>query len=69
VNNYNIDATTLVSLIAQQEQAKLISLLVSANVMLEEDGVLSAVAYENWADRKEEGHQPNMVLKQVSGNE
>jgi hypothetical protein len=65
INNYHIDAMSLVGTLAAQEQEKIINALKAANVLFSDNGELFAVAYDNWADRAEEGHEPKISLKKV----
>jgi hypothetical protein len=65
INNYHIDAMSLVGTLAAQEQAKIIQALKAANVLFEQDGELFAVSYENWESRNDEGHEPQVSLKRV----
>jgi len=65
INNYHIDANSLLQTLVAQEQAKIINSLRAANVILEKDEQIFAVSYDNWAERDEDGHEPKISLKQV----
>lgn len=63
VNNYNIDAQSLVAWIAQNERNTIINGLIQSGVFRTEDGInLEALVYENWANRKEENHEPDIKI-------
>lgn len=70
-NNYYVDAESLITMIAAQEQSRIISVLRNVNAIIEQEDGLYAVSYVNFQDSGDEDHKPEMTLVKIgeSNNE
>jgi hypothetical protein len=65
-NHYHVTVDDFVANIVLQERTRLTDVLKENKIIVEIDGELFGVAYDNWDTREEEGHQPQISLKKVS---
>lgn len=64
-NHYHVSVDDFVAKIIVEERNKLINILKENNIIVEVDGEMFGVAYQNWEDREEEDHSPTIALKKV----
>ena len=64
-NHYHINLEEFLSKVIAEEGTRLLTALKESNIIVEIDGELFGVAYENFAARDEEDHQPQISLKKV----
>ena len=64
-NHYHINVEDFLSKVIVEERAKLLSILKDNNIIVEVDGELFGVAYDNFSEREEEDHAPQISLKKV----
>lgn len=64
-NHYHISSDEFVSKIIQEERDRTIKILKEGNILVEIDGELFGVAYDNFAEREQEDHAPQISLKKV----
>lgn len=70
INNFNIDAQSLVDWIAQGERKSIIETLLNNGVFRTKDGQsFEALVYENWESRDEEGHTPAISSINITYNQ
>lgn len=69
VNNYSLDIRGFINEMVQQEQTRITNLLLDAKILrpAEDGNGLVGVAYVNWEQRNEEGHQPELSLITLGG--
>jgi len=65
-NHYHVSVDDFIAKIALEERTRLVDVLKENNIIVEVDGELFGVAYDNWDSREDEGHQPQISLKKVS---
>lgn len=64
-NHYHISSEDFISRITLEERNRMIEILKENNIIVEVDGEMFGVAYDNFADREEEEHAPSISLKKV----
>ena len=64
-NHYHINVEDFLSKVIVEERTKLLSVLKENNIIVEVDGELFGVAYDNFAEREDEDHAPQISLKKV----
>jgi hypothetical protein len=65
-NHYHVTVDDFIAKIVSEERARLTAVLKENNIIVEIDGELFGVAYDNWDTREEEDHSPQISLKKVS---
>ncbi len=65
-NHYHVTVDDFITKIVSEERARLTAVLKENNIIVEVDGELFGVAYDNWDAREEEDHSPQISLKKVS---
>jgi hypothetical protein len=64
-NHYHINVEDFLSKVIVEERTKLLSVLKDNNIIVEVDGELFGVAYDNFSTREDEDHVPQISLKKV----
>lgn len=64
-NHYHISVDDFLTKVIIEERSKLLNVLKQNNIIVEVDGELFGVAYDNFDTRDEDEHVPQISLKKV----